>query len=317
MTSKGASRLADTDAVVAAITASHIPTVAGVLRAVEDGDPGAAAVLEALAARARRCHVIGITGAAGVGKSTLVAALVGALRARDALVGVLAVDPSSRRTGGALLGDRLRMAEHADDPRVFIRSLASRGAAGGIASATAAMILVLEAMGCDAIIVETLGTGQDETTISRVADTTVLVAMPGAGDEVQAMKAGSIEEADLFVINKADRGDANAAVARLRAILRLIGQRASRPVMRTVATTGDGVDALLAQLDKAWSRAAAPRPEARGRALIHAASLAMVEGALVGWLSGDPRGRALAARVGRGAMSADAAAREGLAALAG
>ncbi|WP_204016326.1 methylmalonyl Co-A mutase-associated GTPase MeaB [Sphaerimonospora thailandensis] len=196
-----------------------------------------------------RAWVIGLTGAPGVGKSTTTSMLIRTLRGRDARVGVLAVDPSSPFTGGALLGDRVRMQEHATDPDVFIRSMSSRGHLGGLAWATPQALRVLEAAGCDVILVETVGVGQAEVDIAKLADTTVVLLAPGMGDGVQAAKAGILEIADVFVVNKADREGARATVRELRNTVSLATAPWRPPVVTTVAVRGEGADELSTALD--------------------------------------------------------------------
>lgn len=198
---------------------------------------------------------IGVCGPPGAGKSTLTGRLIGRYRARGLTVGVLAVDPSSSISGGAFLGDRLRIMEHATDPGVFIRSLASRGMVGGLTHAIFGAIHVLEALGCGKILVETVGTGQDEVDIASVADTVLYVTTPAMGDEIQAMKAGAMEVGDVFVVNKADLAGGDKAVADLKGALGL-GRSAGQaprpwepPVVAASALSGDGVDGLLGELD--------------------------------------------------------------------
>lgn len=202
---------------------------------------------------------IGVSGPPGAGKSTLTGRLIGAFRARKLKVGVLAVDPSSSISGGAFLGDRLRIMEHATDPGVFIRSLASRGMIGGLTHAIFGAIHVLEALGCQKIIVETVGTGQDEVEIASVADTVLYVTTPAMGDEIQAMKAGAMEIGDIFVVNKADLSGRDKAVADLKGALGL-GRSAGQaprawepPVVATSALSGDGVAELGRELDAHWA----------------------------------------------------------------
>jgi LAO/AO transport system kinase len=210
-------------------------------------------VAAALAPHAGRAHVVGLTGPPGVGKSTTTSALVRALRAQDRRVGVLAVDPSSPFSGGALLGDRVRMGEHATDDGVFIRSMATRGHLGGLAWSTPQALRVLDAAGCDVVLVETVGVGQSEVEVVALADTTVVLLAPGMGDGIQAAKAGILEVADVFVVNKADRDGADQAIRDLRHMLSL-GERQgegawTRPVVRTVAARAEGLDDLVAALD--------------------------------------------------------------------
>ncbi|GII56373.1 transporter [Planotetraspora thailandica] len=195
-------------------------------------------------------RVIGLTGAPGVGKSTTTGMLIQAFRARGSRVGVLAVDPSSPFTGGALLGDRVRMQEHATDPEVFIRSMASRGHLGGLAWATPQALRVLDAAGCDVILIETVGVGQAEVDVARLADTTLVLLAPGMGDGVQAAKAGILEVADVFVVNKADREGVQATVRELRNMVALVEAPWRPPIVTTVAAKGEGADDLLAALDK-------------------------------------------------------------------
>lgn len=217
-----------------------------------------------------KARVVGITGPPGTGKSTLTSSLIRELRARNQSVAVLAVDPSSALTGGAILGDRLRMTEHSHDAGVFVRSMSARGALGGLSRATVDVVAVLDAAGWDTIVVETVGVGQDEVDIMRVAHSVVVVSVPGLGDDVQAMKAGLLEVADLHVVNKADRPDARRTMTELRAMLRLDRARPPGPggagggsprvkewrppVLETVAIDGTGVAELADELAKhhAW-----------------------------------------------------------------
>lgn len=200
--------------------AGEARAVARLISWVEDGAPGLPDALEALPSGAA-AYVIGLTGSPGVGKSTVTSALVGAYRARGKRVGVLAIDPSSPFTGGALLGDRIRMQEHATDTGVFIRSMASRGHLGGMAAATPQAVRVLEAAGCDVVLIETVGVGQSEVDVAATADATVVLLAPGMGDGVQAAKAGILEVADIVCVNKADREGAEATARDVRQMLRL------------------------------------------------------------------------------------------------
>jgi LAO/AO transport system kinase len=217
---------------------------------VENGDPRIRSVLKDLKSSAAGTRVIGLTGSPGAGKSTVTSALVRAFRARGQSVAVLAVDPSSPFTGGALLGDRVRMQEHATDDGVFIRSMGSRGQLGGLAAATPQAIRVLQAAGYEVILVETVGVGQAEVEIASAADSTVVLVVPGMGDSVQAAKAGVLEVADVLVVNKADRPDTKATLRDLRAMVALAQSEWKPPIVPTVATTGDGVDDLVEQLDR-------------------------------------------------------------------
>jgi len=237
--------------------------LARLLTAVENRTPTAEAAMRQLYPRAGRAHLVGITGPPGAGKSTLVAALIGELRSRGRSVAVIAVDPSSPITGGALLGDRVRMQAYAGDHDVFIRSMASRGHAGGLASTSGAAAAVIDACGFDLVLIETVGTGQAEVEVAAAADTTVVLEAPEMGDEVQAIKAGLLEVADLVVVNKGDRPGAQRTAAQLRAMLVAAGgpkvgagggpdrPMPKRPeVLITTASTGIGVPELLAALDR-------------------------------------------------------------------
>jgi len=233
--------------------------LARLLTAVENRTQVAEAALRRLYATAGQAHLVGITGPPGSGKSTLVAALIAEVRAAGRSVAVIAVDPSSPITGGALLGDRVRMQSYAGDGDVFIRSMASRGHAGGLAATSTAAAAVLDAAGFDLILIETVGTGQSEVEVAAAADTTVVLEAPEMGDEVQAIKAGLLEVADLVVVNKGDKPGAQRTAAQLRAMLvasapRSDGDSRPRPkrpeVLITTAATGDGVPELLAALDK-------------------------------------------------------------------
>ncbi|HVC35422.1 MAG TPA: methylmalonyl Co-A mutase-associated GTPase MeaB [Chloroflexota bacterium] len=214
---------------------------------IENGGAAAQAALSALAPLAGRACVVGITGPPGAGKSTLIGRLAGEIRRRGQTVAILAVDPSSPLTGGAVLGDRIRMQELHGDSGAYVRSLSTRGAVGGLARAVGDMVVVADALGYDVVLVETVGAGQDEADIDGVTPTVVLVEVPHLGDDVQAIKAGILELADILVVNKADRGGADQAVAILRAMLSL-GHRHEPwhpPIVKTAATTGEGVPKLL------------------------------------------------------------------------
>jgi len=220
---------------------------------VEDETAAGAELVRQIFPHTGRAYLIGITGAPGSGKSTLVDRLTAAIRARSQTVGVVAVDPTSLFSGGAILGDRVRMQAHAGDAGVFIRSMATRGHLGGLARATGEAALVLDAAGKDIVIIETVGVGQDEIEIVRTADVSVVTLVPGAGDEVQALKAGIMEIADIFVVNKADREGADRTVASIEANLSLhtFGPGEWRPpIVKTEATTGHGVPALLDAIER-------------------------------------------------------------------
>jgi LAO/AO transport system kinase len=220
---------------------------------VENDDPRAIDLLTAVYPKSTHVPIVGITGPAGVGKSSLVDQLIATYRSRNLRLGIVAVDPTSPFSGGAILGDRIRMQRHGTDPGVFIRSMATRGKLGGIAAATFDVIDLMSAAGMDLIFIETVGVGQDEVDIVKIAHTTVVVLMPGLGDEVQAMKAGLMEIADLLVINKADRPEANKMEMELQSALSFFqpGEGAWRPrILKTTATSGSGIDELATAVDE-------------------------------------------------------------------
>ncbi len=230
--------------------------LARLLSLVEDESPQVRSVIRDLLPATGGARVIGLTGAPGVGKSTVTSALVGAFRAAGHRLAVLAVDPSSPFTGGALLGDRIRMQAHATDDRVFIRSMANRGQLGGLAAATPQAIRVLDAAGFDPILVETVGVGQDEVDIASLADSVVVLLAPGMGDAIQAAKAGILEVADLFVVNKADKPDAQQVVRDLRNMIALADRGEGDwkpPIVTTVAVRNEGIQELVSRLDQHWS----------------------------------------------------------------
>lgn len=229
------------------IRSGDVRALARAATAIENGAPEARALLAELSPQTAGTMVVGVTGPPGSGKSTLVDEMTRRLRQEGRTVGIITVDPSSPFSGGALLGDRIRMQRHHDDPGVFIRSMATRGSLGGLARATADLAALLGAAGKDVVLIETVGVGQDEVEIARVADVVVLLLVPGLGDDVQAIKAGVMEIADIFVINKADLPGAERVEAEIRSLLSLKDNSGSKapPVLRTVATEGAGVAELI------------------------------------------------------------------------
>ena len=250
--------MSDVATLVEQARAGRPRAVARLISLVESASPQLREVMAALAPLTGNAYVVGLTGSPGVGKSTTTSALVAAYRRLGKRVAVLAVDPSSPFSGGALLGDRVRMQDHATDPEVFIRSMATRGHLGGLAWAAPQAIRVLDAAGCDVVLVETVGVGQSEVEIAAQADTTVVLMAPGMGDGIQAAKAGILEIGDVYVVNKADRDGADATARELNHMLGLGEARAPgawRPsVVKTVAARGEGVDELVEALEKhrAW-----------------------------------------------------------------
>ncbi|HEU5294545.1 MAG TPA: methylmalonyl Co-A mutase-associated GTPase MeaB [Burkholderiaceae bacterium] len=238
---------------LAQAAAGDVRAAGRLISRAEAGVPEARPALAEVYRRAGAAHVIGLTGVPGSGKSTLVARLVAALRAKGERVGIVAIDPSSPYSGGAILGDRIRMTEHASDEGVFIRSMATRGATGGMARAALDAVDVLDVAGFRTIIVETVGVGQDEVEVAQASDTTVVVSAPGLGDEIQAIKAGVLEIADIHVVSKCDRDDANRTLADLKQMLTLGTLTSAKtawaiPVVGVSAFTGHGLDELLAKL---------------------------------------------------------------------
>jgi LAO/AO transport system kinase len=318
VSTRRSAELADPSQLVERAVAGDVRSVGRLISLVEDGAAGVPQLLRLLAPHAGRAQVIGITGAPGVGKSTATSALVGELRRRGHRVGVLAVDPSSPFSGGALLGDRVRMAEHATDPDVFVRSMASRGQLGGMSAAAPQALRVLDAAGYDPILIETVGVGQSEVAVVGLADTVVVLLAPGLGDSVQAAKAGILEIADVFAVNKADRPDAGEVSRQLRQLQAMAPHTPwTAPIVRTVATEQQGIDDLAAAIaeHRAYldsSGVGASRRSARARHEIEA----IAADTLRRRLAADPAADRLAERVLAGELDPHAAAAELLARLA-
>ncbi|GAA2913672.1 methylmalonyl Co-A mutase-associated GTPase MeaB [Streptomyces thioluteus] len=315
--------MVDVPALVEQARAGRPRAVARLISLVEGASPQLREVMAALAPLTGGAYVVGLTGSPGVGKSTSTSALVSAYRRRGKRVGVLAVDPSSPFSGGALLGDRVRMSEHASDPGVYIRSMATRGHLGGLAWAAPQAIRVLDAAGCDVVLVETVGVGQSEVEIASEADTTVVLLAPGMGDGIQAAKAGILEIGDVYVVNKADRDGADATARELNHMLGLGEARSPGdwrpPIVKTVAARGEGVEEVVEALEKhrAWMEergALAERRSARAAHEIERIAVAALRSRIAD-LSGDRRLGALAGRVAEGSLDPYAAADELVAGL--
>ncbi len=237
---------------VAQIRAGDLRALARAITAVENRDSVSRELLKALFPFSGKARILGLTGSPGAGKSTLVDALAREYRKQDKTIGIVAVDPTSPFSGGAILGDRIRMSSHYADPGIFIRSMATRGALGGLAQTTADIATVMDASGRDLVLIETVGVGQDEIDIVRLADVTLVILVPGMGDDVQSIKAGIMEIADIFVINKADRDGAERVEREIRA-MQSLAPRADKwtpPVVKTVASDGTGVPELVKAINQ-------------------------------------------------------------------
>lgn len=267
------------------ILAKEVRAAGRLMRLVDDGHPDARAALDALYPHTGDAYIIGFTGNPGSGKSSLVNAFIRACRQKDLTIGVVAIDPTSPYSGGAILGDRIRMQEHALDPGVFIRSVATRGNLGGLSRSTPALVQILDAMGFDLILIETVGVGQDEVDIASIADTNLVVMPPGLGDDIQATKAGILEIADIFVINKSDRPGADRLRRELKAMMSLATNQPENawtpPVVHTIAIENDGLEKLFdkIELHRDWLEEHAPKDMRERRRLEHLIRL-IVQGEL-------------------------------------
>lgn len=304
---------------VARARGGQVRAVARLITLVEDASPQLREVAAALVPHSGRARVIGLTGSPGVGKSTMTAALVSAYRESGHRVGVLAIDPSSPFSGGALLGDRIRMQAHATDPGVFIRSMATRGHLGGLSWAAPQALRVLDAAGYDVVLIETVGVGQSEVDVVSLADTTLVLVAPGMGDGVQAAKAGILEIADVFVVNKADRDGADRTVQELKHTIslgrrELTGPTWRPPVVRSCADRGDGISAVVEAIGnhRDWMSAhgeLANRRAHRAQTEVEAIALHTLRERLVG-VAGSSALAALSQRVLAGELDPYAAADE-------
>jgi LAO/AO transport system kinase len=312
-----ARQAADPEALITAARSGDPRAVARLVSLVENASPELRRVMKVIAPLTGQAHVVGLTGSPGVGKSTVTAALVRCYRGQGLRVGVLAVDPSSPFSGGALLGDRVRMQDHATDEQVFIRSMASRGHLGGLSWATPQALRILDAAGFNVVLIETVGVGQAEVAIASLADCALVVVAPGLGDSIQAAKAGILEIADLFVVNKSDRPGAQEVVRDLRNMLAMVTYGAASwkpPIVSTAAATGEGIAELAAAIGmhRDWQSrhgVIIARREARAREEISAIAIAELRRRM-GGLPGESRLEELAGRVAAGELDPYAAADE-------
>ena len=311
------SAVSDPEALISAARSGDPRSLARLVSLVEDESAALPSVMKVIAPLTGHAHIVGLTGSPGVGKSTVTGALVRCYRAEGLRVGVLAVDPSSPFSGGALLGDRIRMQDHATDDQVFIRSMASRGHLGGLSWATPQALRILDAAGFDVILVETVGVGQAEVEIASLADSSLVVVAPGLGDSIQAAKAGILEIADIFIVNKSDRPGAQEVVRDLRTMLAMASYGAGEwkpPIIATTAPSGDGISDLAAAIGKHGSWLAdtgklGERRRARAREEISAIALTELRQRM-GGLPGESRLEDLAARVAAGELDPYSAADE-------
>ncbi|WP_328942506.1 methylmalonyl Co-A mutase-associated GTPase MeaB [Streptomyces sp. NBC_00250] len=317
--------MVDVPALVTQAREGRPRAVARLISLVEGASPQLREVMATLAPLTGGAYVVGLTGSPGVGKSTSTSALVSAYRRAGKRVGVLAVDPSSPFSGGALLGDRVRMSEHASDPGVYIRSMATRGHLGGLAWSAPQAIRVLDAAGCEVILVETVGVGQSEVEIASQADTSVVLLAPGMGDGIQAAKAGILEIGDVYVVNKADRDGADATARELNHMLGLGESRGPGdwrpPIVKTVAARGEGIDEVVEALEKhrAWMEehgVLAERRRARAAREVETIAVTALR-ERIGDLHGDRRLDALAERIVAGDLDPYAASDELVASITG
>jgi LAO/AO transport system kinase len=295
-----------TESLVDRLLRGEPAALARAITAVETESEKGREILRAVQPRLGQARLVGFTGPPGAGKSTLVGAYIGELLKGGKSVGVIAVDPSSPISGGAILGDRLRMTEHAGDPAVFIRSLASRGHLGGLSPAASRIADLMDAAGKDVVILETVGAGQSEVEVAEVADVAVVVCAPGLGDDVQAIKAGILEIADVLVVNKADLPLADRTRRQLKAMLQLRASHGDVPVLSTTATSGAGVAELAAAIEAVWAAKGRPPPGTRLKRIIAEAAVREVRARILE----SPLLAAVAAAVERGELDVAGAASE-------
>ncbi len=314
---RGPRATSDPESLIKAARAGDPRALARLVSLVEDESAALPAVMKVIAPMTGHAHIIGLTGSPGVGKSTVTAALVRCFREQGLRVGVLAVDPSSPFSGGALLGDRIRMQDHATDDQVFIRSMASRGHLGGLSWATPQALRILDAAGFDVIMIETVGVGQAEVEIASLADSSLVVVAPGLGDSIQAAKAGILEIADVFIVNKSDRPGTQEVIRDLRTMLAMASYGPGKwkpPIIATTAPSGEGISDLAAAISKHGSWLAdtgelGDRRRARAREEISAIALTELRQRM-GDLPGESRLAELAARVAAGELDPYSAAAE-------